>query len=257
MKEILTWTVTIWNMYWGTGWIQYLLALGGACILVFGRKSEIGLRLLWYTAFLLVLFFCPVSGQMIMRCIGKDVYWRVLWLLPVVPLIAGGFTTYVSKIGNRIVQMGLIIVLAAAVVVSGTGMIKAGNFERVSNRQQVPDEIAMICERINNDRNGNEIRIAADEYASSYIRVYDPALNMAYGRRGAGAVDKNAKKLYQQINAPVPDGKKISKLADLVNCTYVVMMAADEKFLSDMESGGYEILGTAGSYYIFVCEKYK
>ena len=66
--------------------------------------------------------------------------------------------------------------------------------KKVSNRQQVPDEIAMICERINNDRNGNEIRIAADEYASSYIRVYDPALNMAYGRRGAGAVDKNAKK---------------------------------------------------------------
>ena len=63
----------------------------------------------------------------------------------------------------------------------------SGNFEKVSNRQQVPDEIAMICERINNDRNGNEIRIAADEYASSYIRVYDPALNMAYGRRGAGA----------------------------------------------------------------------
>ena len=87
--------------------------------------------------------------------------------------------------------------------------------------------------------------------------MYDPALNMAYGRRGAGAVDKNAKKLYQQINAPVPDGKKISKLADLVKCTYVVMMAADENFLSDMESGGYKILGTADSYYIFVCEKYK
>lgn len=63
MKEIFTWTVTIWNMYWGTGWIQYLLALGGICILIFGRKSKIGLRLLWYTAFLLVLFFCPVSAD--------------------------------------------------------------------------------------------------------------------------------------------------------------------------------------------------
>ena len=51
--------------------------------------------------------------------------------------------------------------------------------------------------------------------------------------------------------------KKFSKLADLVKCTYVVMMAADENFLSDMESGGYKILGTADSYYIFVCEKYK
>ena len=257
MKEIVTWAVTIWNMYWGNGWMQYLLALGGVFVLIFGRKNKMGLKLFCYTVFLLALFFCPISGRVIMRCIGKDVYWRVLWLLPVVPLIAGGFTVLVSRLSNRIVQMGLIIVLAAAVVISGTGMIKAGNFERVSNRQQVPDEIAMICEQINSDRNGKEIRIAADEYTSSYIRVYDPALNMAYGRRGAGAVNKNAKKLYQQINAPVPDGKIISKLADLVKCTYVVIMIPDENFLSDMSSGGYEILSTAGSYYIFVNDQYK
>lgn len=257
MKEIVTWAVTIWNMYWGNGWMQYLMALGGVCILIFGRKSKIGLRLFCYTVFLLVLFFCPISGRVIMRCIGKDVYWRVLWLLPAVPLIAGGFTVITERIGNRMLRTVLVAVLAAAVVISGTGMIEAGNFQRVYNRQQVPDEIAMICELINKDRDGSEIRIAADEYISSYIRVYDPALNMAYGRRGAGAVDKNAKSLYQQVNAPVPDGKNISHLADLVNCTYVVMMVPDENFISDMEAGGYQILSTVGSYYIFVCDKYK
>lgn len=251
MREIVTWTVTIWNMYWGNGWMQYLVALGGVCILLFGRKNATGLRLICYAVFLLALFFCPVSGRVIMRCIGKDVYWRVLWLLPVVPLIAGGFTALVDRAGKRIVRPVLCVVLAASVVICGTGMIKAGNFERVYNHQQVPDEIAVICEEINRDRDGAEVRIAADDYVSSYVRVYDPALNMAYGRRGYGAVDKNAKELYLEVNAPVPDGKKISALAARVSCTHVVMRAPDEKFLSDMRDGGYEILDTVNSYYIF------
>ena len=70
MKEIVTWAVTIWDMYWGNGWVQYLLALSGIGILILGRKKGIALRLFFYTVLLLGLFFCPVSGRVIMRCIG-------------------------------------------------------------------------------------------------------------------------------------------------------------------------------------------
>lgn len=257
MKQIITWTVAIWNMYWGTGWIQYLLALGAVCALLFSGKKKNGLGLVCYTAFLLALFFCPVSGKVIMRCVGVSVYWRVLWLLPTVPLIAGGFTELVIRSRNRFVQLILLVILAGTIMVSGMGMIKAGNFERVYNRQQIPDEVAMICDKINEDRNESDVRIAADEFTASYIRVYDPSLKMAYGRRGDGAVGKNARDLYKQITSEVPDGKKVSYLADAVHCAYVVMVPPDEKFLSDMETGGYQILDTVGPYYIFVREKYK
>ena len=255
MKEIVTWAVTIWDMYWGNGWIQYLMALGGICILIFGRKKGVALRLFFYTLLLLGLFFFPVSGKVIMRCIGESVYWRVLWLLPTVPVIAGGFTEVVTRLKNRVVQVLLIAVLVGAVVISGTGMIKAGNFERVYNHQQVPDEVAMICNRINADRNGSEVRIAADEHAASYIRVYDPALKMVYGRRGYGAADKNIKNLYKEITSEVPDGKTVASLANAAECTYVVMIPPDEGFLQDMEAGGYRILDTVNLYYIFVCEQ--
>lgn len=258
MKEIIAWTVNVWRMYWGNGWIPYLLALGGACALIFGKKKKNSLSLVLYSVFLLVLFFCPFSGRVIMKCIGKIVYWRVLWLLPTVPLIAGGFTELVRRSRNRIVQVILVLVLTGVIAASGTGMIKAGNFERVYNRQQVPDQIAMICNRINEDREGKEVRIAADEYTASYIRVYDPSLKMAYGRRGDGAVGKKARVLYKQITSEVPDGKKTSSLAaDAVHCTYVVMVPPDENFVLDMVAGGYQVLDTVSPYYIFSCDKYK
>ena len=180
-----------------------------------------------------------------------------LWLLPTVPLIAGGFTELVRRSRNRIVQVILVLVLTGVIAASGTGMIKAGNFERVFNRQQVPDQIAMICNRINEDREGKEVRIAADEYTASYIRVYDPSLKMAYGRRGDGAVGKKARVLYKQITSEVPDGKKTSSLADAVHCTYVVMVPPDENFVLDMVAGGYQVLDTVSPYYIFSCDKYK
>ena len=156
---------------------------------------------------------------------------------------------------NRV--LACFLVLTGVIAASGTGMIKAGNFERVLNRQQVPDQIAMICNRINEDREGKEERIAADEYTASYIRAYDPSLKMAYGRRGDGAVGKKARVLYKQITSEVPDGKKTSSLADAVHCTYVVMVPPGENFVLDMVAGGYQVLDTVSPYYIFSCDKYK
>ena len=51
MKEIIAWTVNVWRMYWGNGWIPYLLALGGACALIFGKKKKNSLSLVLYSVF--------------------------------------------------------------------------------------------------------------------------------------------------------------------------------------------------------------
>ena len=53
MKEIIAWTVNVWRMYWGNGWIPYLLALGGACALIFRKKKKNSLSLVLYSVFLL------------------------------------------------------------------------------------------------------------------------------------------------------------------------------------------------------------
>ena len=78
---------------------------------------------------------------------------------------------------------------------------------------------------------------------------------MVYGRRGYGAADKTIKNLYKQITSEIPDGKTVSDLANTAECTYVVMVPPNEKFLQDMENGGYRILDTVDLYYIFVCEQ--
>ena len=71
MKEIIAWTVNVWRMYWGNGWIPYLLALGGACALIFGKKKKT--VSVWFIfRFLLGIVFLSVFRTVIMKCIGKS-----------------------------------------------------------------------------------------------------------------------------------------------------------------------------------------
>nr|WP_294678336.1 hypothetical protein [uncultured Blautia sp.] len=254
MKDILLWAVQMWQQYWGDGFIQYLL-LGSVVILsVKYRKKPMVSELVCYTVLILALFFCPLSAKVIMRCVGDIVYWRFLWLLPLIPVTAGAFTWLIRSGKKKEIRVILALVLAALVLVSGKGMVRAGNFERVHNFQKVPDEVAQICDIINGDRGEKEIRIAADEHVASYVRVYDPSIHMAYGRRGSGSLGKNSRKLYKEIISEAPDPAKIAKLGKSVKCDYLVFTVTEGSTLEIMEKYGYEVAGAVEGYYVFVCK---
>ena len=83
----------------GNGFYVYLLLAACLYFLVFGRKKERSRILSGYIVVFLAVFFCPVTAYIIQKCIGRSVYWRVLWILPAVPLIAYAGTCLVKKAG--------------------------------------------------------------------------------------------------------------------------------------------------------------
>ena len=88
MREAIAVTLDAWQKYWGNGFYEYLLAVAGLYFLIFGRKKQKAKELLLYVAVVLIIFFCPVTAWIIQKCVGGSVYWRVLWILPMTPLIA-------------------------------------------------------------------------------------------------------------------------------------------------------------------------
>ena len=87
-----------WQKYWGNGFYVYLLLAACLYFLVFGRKKERSRILSGYIVVFLAVFFCPVTAYIIQKCIGRSVYWRVLWILPAVPLIAYAGTCLIKKV---------------------------------------------------------------------------------------------------------------------------------------------------------------
>ena len=85
MKRALLASLDAWQKYWGNGFYVYLLLAACLYFLVFGRKKERARILSGYIVVFLAVFFCPVTAYIIQKCIGRSVYWRVLWVLPAVP----------------------------------------------------------------------------------------------------------------------------------------------------------------------------
>ena len=53
--------------------------------------------LLVYLVISLAVFFCPITAKIIQKCIGELVYWRVLWIVPSVPVIAFAMTEFLKE----------------------------------------------------------------------------------------------------------------------------------------------------------------
>lgn len=290
MQNVISDMLSAWKGYWGNGFYPWLLLLTMVYLVLFFRKKEVIRHMLFYVGILLFLFFCPVTAWLIQKCVGGDVYWRVLWLLPTVPLLAYGGTALIygsrdsksptadepkeavadgqkktadvqwqsvtnereAEASRFSVRILLLVLLLAGIVVSGKSLMDAGFYERVHNFQKVPDEAAQICDLINKQKEeGEVIYLAADDNIAAYVRVYDPSILMPYGRGGKGRTTQAARKLYTQLTSGMPVIKKVVKYAKSLECNYLVFPLPSQKKQDYMEMKGYFLIGQVNSYGIF------
>lgn len=253
MKEIMEWTVTIWNKYWGDGYVQYLLLLAVLYLLLRRRKSRIVRQVLPYVFFILFIFICPLTAKIIQACIGADVYWRVLWLLPATPVIALACTEFLHIRKTRLARCATVLLFAFTIVFCGKSLLDSGQYIKVHNYQKVPDEVAHICNMIRADAGDKMVRLVTDENISPYVRVYDPTFRMPYGRRGKGAITKNTINLYKAVH---PEKgrvkyKRIARLAKASKCNYMAIVMNDRFNVKFVEQFGYVQIGNVNNYGIF------
>ena len=290
MQNVISDMLSAWKGYWGNGFYPWLLLLAIVYLVLFFRKKEVIRQMLFYVGILLFLFFCPVTAWLIQKCVGGDVYWRVLWLLPTVPLLAYGGTALIygsrdsksptadepkeavadgqkktadvqwqtvtnereTEVSRFSVRILLLVLLLAGIVVSGKSLMDAGFYERVHNFQKVPDEAAQICDLINKQKEeGEVIYLAADDNIAAYVRVYDPSILMPYGRGGKGRTTQAARKLYTQLTSGMPVIKKVVKYAKSLECNYLVFPLPSQKKQDYMAMKGYFLIGQVNSYGIF------
>ena len=253
MKEALCVSLDAWQKYWGNGFYEYLLMMAFLYFIVFGRKKEQAKTVLAYIAVVLAVFFCPVTAYIMQKCVGALVYWRVLWILPVVPVIAWAGTCFLKKNENKKGLQGILLIgLIAVLAFAGTGLNSNGFYEKVHNFQKIPDETAKICDLINSQKEeGEVVCLAADDKVSSYVRVYDPSIRMPYGRGGNGSVNRYARRLHDELVSEVPVIRNVVKYAKRLECNYLVFPLPGEKKQAYMESKGFHLTGQINGYGIF------
>lgn len=254
MKAALEWIGLSWERYWGDGYFQYLLLAAVVYLLIFHRKKQSVRHALSFSGCLLFFFLFPPTAKCLFFCIGEDVYWRVLWLLPAIPVIALAATEFLRGRHSRLAQAALLLVCCGVIALSGKDMLSAGNYSRTSNRMKVPDEIAHVGNMIREEAEANgitEIRVLGDEYLLSYLRVYDPSFIQAYGRGDKDPLSWNCVRLYHLIKAPEPRKyRRIANLARKAGFNFLVI-SVPENEVWKIRWRGYEKVGDVGSYVVF------
>ncbi|MCD7868573.1 MAG: hypothetical protein LUG62_10400 [Clostridiales bacterium] len=250
MSKTIEWIMRSWEGYWGDGLIFVLLLVSIVGLLIFRGKKRIVQLFIGYVALTVFLYFCPWTAKIIMNCIGRSVYWRVLWMIPLIPFLSGTGAELIRN-HNPLAARGIIAALVIAlVVISGESVWQAGNYELVDNAQKVPDDVVRVCDAIRENSGEAEICLATDDHLATYVRIYDPSILMPYGRRGKGAENNKSEDLYDEIMSGDVDFERVGELARSLQCDYLAVKIYSTESLEEIKSTGYSLVRIVGQYYI-------
>ncbi|MGN0399506.1 MAG: hypothetical protein ACI4EO_05190 [Blautia sp.] len=253
MKEIWDLTKYMWELYRGQGW--YLSCFLVAVVFLFLKRKENKKAkfLSAYSVVMLFLFWCPVSAKLIMDYgIGRSVYWRVFWLLPIPLLIGWVLTSVVFSTKRKSIQ---ILLLAGSLVLTaagGTWIYREEVFQKTDNVYKIPQTVIPICQEMRDYPQEERIKAAVADELLPYIRQYDPGIHMVYGRnttKDFQAETMEAAVLYGVLHEEHQDRETFVSAIELAECNFLVLKGEHPvKRWADLE---YEMLLEVDGYYLY------
>ena len=102
MTEVIQTTITIYKNYVGNSMMAVLLMAAVLYLWVTEEKKEIRILFVYLTAAVGALFFFPVFAYVAMDFfLDKQVYYRIIWLLPMGLIVSYGFVKAVTQIERK------------------------------------------------------------------------------------------------------------------------------------------------------------
>ena len=270
MAEVFSEIIENQTGYFGDGWQYPLFAIALVGLLLLWRRRTAAAVTL-YTLIVMVIIYCPLTAKFLMGFMEGDVYWRMFWLLPIIPGLALAMVEFVPLVvsaAHRLFKAdekksGLVSVLAVLLVLAiygcllfggGRFVYQDGNVTWASNPEKLPDEVIDIIEAVNADYEAapmGDKRVAAVGTIVPFIRQYDGTVYLSYGRSTIQKEDKSGKKgqLYEQLtNVTDPDYDLITELLDDTDTTYLIIADNMHVLATEMNERGFDTVYGNGAY---------
>lgn len=259
--EYLKIALSKYNEFQGGGAQMALFWMSVLVLVLGGRKDENRAikTLLYYVALFLLIFFCPISAWFIMEfCIEQNVYWRMLWLLPEVVVLAYVLTGWVMKNQKwrRWVAALLCVLLIAA---GGTGFWSYAKVDFATGLEKLPRGVQAICETLQTSKEQyqeEEICVIVPDELISSIRQYDATIKMPYGR----AVLKGERNhiIHDVLTQENFSAQLLAHWAKQYQCNYLVYPVSEDNTVeTSLTEAGYETVGQVEQYQIYYLPQEK
>lgn len=240
--------ISLFKQYSGQGMIVALFMISLIYLWFVEKNKEKRRMFVNFPICLLIMFFCPVVVYFMEKLAEEDVYWRMLWSIPMMAVIAYAAVLLVRALEGvkRYITIAGIVLL---IIICGDYLYDNPGFVKADNLSHIPSEVVEICDEIIVE--GREIRAAFPSEMLMYVTQYTSLVHMPYGREmfliSDGAVAWNS--LYEIMESEEIEAKELAEELRAYKCHFVVLRdnvkligkMEEEDWLKYYEMDGYVV----------------
>lgn len=247
MQEMWMVASEFFRLYMGSGLIVIFFLLAMIYLLITEKRKSVRIMFVYMPVIVLLLFFNPLVTRLVYRYADNEIYYRILWLLPITVEIAYAMVKIYGELKGK-QKISFAIVSVALIMVSGSYIYSNEFYQKAENIYHVPQSVVDICDAI--EVEGREVMAVFPEELLQYVRQYSPVVCMPYGREITVDRWNYSMELYDVMEAEVIDAKLLCELARVDACAYIIL-PDDKEVEGDLNDYEYAEFGTVDGYVIF------
>lgn len=202
--------VTLFREYMGKGFVMILFFIALIYLFVSEKNKNRRILFVYMPVTVLVIFFNPFSTGLLMRILDSEIYYRLLWLLPMTAVLSYTVSQIYIKLQGA--SRALFLAGAAAIImISGSFIYMNPNYSRAENLYHIPDEVIEICDALEAEDPEHESYVAVPSEMLQYVRQYSGKLVLEYGREVLVDRWENYNELYEAMEADPMDAATIKR----------------------------------------------
>lgn len=252
----------VFQTYMGT---TMFLSIFWVCIIyVFCHGNGNGRKRLLFLLMLGILF---LFNDLSLRVMGKltdiSTYYRFLWAIPILPLIAWAGTKTVME-RRKFWERAVVVVLLLALFRGGmSSFLTKDSLRMPANPYNLSEDVMRVCDIIEQDKQKEQPVVAFDLECQMMARLYNPSLVWGISRRAYQEYDnaegyedvkkswRAQKSMIRAVNHGMKDdAERLSRALERKQVDYIVTLNVYE--MGDYLAGmGYGLVDSTGNRSIY------
>lgn len=228
--------VSHFREYIGTGliFIYYLVCV--IRLFITEKRKEYRILFVYMPAIVLLLFFNPLVAKLMATFADDEIYYRIMWLIPVTVTIAYTVVDLFCSLKGKL-RIAIPVLSIILLIVGGKLVYLDAEYSLAENEYHVPQSVVDICDELVIP--GREVMVAFPTEMLAYVRQYTPLIVMPYGYEELKYIyQKHDDVMHAQIRSDEPNAEILFTEANNRVCHYVVI-DENKEIIGNPEDYGY------------------
>lgn len=206
--------------YMGTGFVTVLFLIALAYAAIFEKDRVKRCFFVYMPAMMIPVFLCPLFFKIYGLFSEGVTYYRILWLIPEIPVIAYSMSHLVMSFKGKarvfcVFLCTLLVIFCGKLMYLDTYMIPADNI------YHMPKYVVDICDALHVD--GREVQVLVPDEMQQFVRQYDPCICIPYGREYMMGLTLESDEIRDAMSENPRDPEKIGRLCVYRYVHYIVV----------------------------------